>query len=478
MTTELRASRFGAVRELAPIWFAGERFDGSALEALARAHAARLARLGVVAGDRVAVMAETGPRLLAAVVAHLRLGVVHVPVNTRYRAEEVEYIVADAGAKVCLRALEADPAPSEFSWPEAPSGDALALIVYTSGTTARPKGVVWRHDALARNLAAVMALWEVTADDVVSLALPLFHVHGLGLGVLGAWLLGGAAVRLHRRFEPALLANDCRAGATLFMGVPTMYHNLVAHFAAVPADAEACRAARLFTAGSAALSAALFEGFRAHTGHAILERYGMTETGFTLSNPYRGERRRGSVGRPVPGIAVRLVDDDGRAIEGDDEPGEIWVAGDALMSEYWQARDATTAAFASADGGRWFRTGDVATRDADGYFHIVGRRSTDIVKSGGFKIGTREIEDVLATDPRVREVAVVGVPDPKWGEALLAVVALADGVVVESDATFLEELRVLVAGHLADFKRPRALRIVDALPRNALGKVQKSLLVG
>ena len=478
MTTELRVSRFGSVRALAPIWFEGERFDSVALEALARAHAARLAGIGVVAGDRVAVWAATGPRLLAAVVAHLRLGVVHVPVNTRYAPDEVAYIVADAGARVCLTTLEAAPAPDDFCWPDAPAGEALALIVYTSGTTAKPKGVVWRHDTLAENLAAVMTLWEVTAGDVVSLALPLFHVHGLGLGVLGAWLLQGAQVRLHRRFEPRLLADDCRAGATFFLGVPTMYHGLVAHFAAVPEDADACRAARLFTAGSAALSDALFEGFRTWTGHAILERYGMTETGFTLSNPYRGERRRGSVGRPVPGFAVRLVDDDGRVIEGGDETGEIWVAGAALMTEYWNLPEATGAAFQADGGARWFRTGDVATRDRDGYFHIVGRRSTDIVKSGGFKIGTREIEDVLATDPRVREIAVIGVPDAKWGEALMAVVVLSDGVVVESDATFLEELRALVAAHLADFKRPRALKIVDALPRNALGKVQKSLLVG
>ncbi|MFO0744731.1 MAG: AMP-binding protein [Myxococcota bacterium] len=458
------------------------------LDALSRRHAEHLARHGVVAGERVAVMAGASIELVAALLAHLRLGVVHVPVNHRYRPDEVDYIVAHSGARLLVtdlghlaeepapRSTRADGAdPDAAAWrATAPEADALALIVYTSGTTGRPKGVMLSHRALAANLGAMMALWQVDARDVLSLALPLFHVHGLGLGVLGALLLAHATIRLHARFEPAAIVADFAAAegpATVFMGVPTMYHGLLEHLGNDPSAAAVLARARLFTAGSAALSASCFERFRAATGHAILERYGMTETGFTLSNPYRGERRPGTVGLPVPGVALRLDDPD-RAADPAGETGEIEVRGEGLMDGYWQDDAATRAAF--RDG--WFRTGDVAARDADGYFRIVGRASTDIIKSGGFKIGAREIEDVLRLDARLGEVAVLGVPDPKWGEVVVAVVAAAPGATLPSEDALLAELQALADQHLADYKQPRRVRIAAELPKNAMGKVQKTLL--
>lgn len=429
------------------------------LDRLARVHAAWLTRQGIGAGERVAVMMASSVELVAVTLAHLRTGVVHVPVNTRYRQDEVDYIVAHSGARALVTELiEGDAA----SWSEGPDERALAMLIYTSGTTGRPKGVMQSHRALAANIGAVMRLWEVEGD-VVCLTLPLFHVHGLGLGILGALIVSNCVIRLHAKFDiDAVLADfvSDEYRATLFMGVPTMYHALLERLDARPAEAEALRSARLFTAGSAALSARDFERFRAATGHTILERYGMTETGFTLSNPYRGARRAGSVGLPIPGVEVRLED------------GEIQIRGANVMDGYWSDPETTAATF-TADG--WFKTGDVAELD-DGYFRIVGRASTDIIKSGGFKIGAREIEDVLASEPRFAELAVIGVADDKWGEVIAAVVVAKDGVALPPEDVLLAELQALVGARLADFKRPRVVRIVTALPRNAMGKVQKTAL--
>jgi len=428
-----------------------------ALDALARGHAARLAALGVGPGERVAVMLPTSVELIAVTLAHLRLGVVHVPINTRYQPDEVDYIVTHAEVRVLISDWqESEPM---VRWSDEPAADDVAMIIYTSGTTGRPKGVMQTHASLAANIGAVMRLWRVSSSDVLSLALPLFHVHGLGLGVIGALLLSGARVRLHAKFEVRAIVADFVTSAdpaTLFMGVPTMYHGLLAHLDAHPDDGRALAGARLFTAGSAALAAHAFERFREATGHAILERYGMTETGFTLSNPYDGERRAGTVGKAVPGVDVRVAD------------GEIQVRGASLSRGYWRDPEATAASF-TADG--WFKTGDVAEVDDDGYHRIVGRASTDIIKSGGFKIGAREIEDVLAKDERLVEVAVIGVPDDKWGEIVAAVVVAKPGVALPE--TLLAELQALAGEHLADFKRPRAVCVIDALPRNAMGKVQK-----
>ena len=433
--------------------------SGVAFEAMVTAYARWLTReVAPALGDRIAVLSETTPLTIAMLIAHLRLGLVHVPVPPRYSADEIAHIVADCGARLVRPEEVALDDSTPIAWP-AVRQDALAWIVYTSGTTGRPKGVMTSHAALAANLLAVTSLWDVGPTDRVIAALPLFHVHGLGLAVLGS-LLRGASVLLVTKFSAERVVHAFRdEGATVFMGVPTMYHLLLEHLAAHDVD-DVLRRARLFTAGSAALSAAAFREFERRTGHAILERYGMTETGFTLSNPYDGERRPGAVGLPVPGVEVRLVGEGGDEVA-DGELGEIEVRGAGLMAGYWGRPEAT----AQSMRGDWFKTGDTAVRE-DGYVRIVGRTSTDIIKTGGFKVGAREVEDVLMASGVLVECAVLGVPDPRWGEVVAA-------VIVPMGQVDVAALEGWVADRLVDYKRPRRWSLVDALPRNALGKVQK-----
>lgn len=342
------------------------------------------------------------------------------------------------------------------------------MLIYTSGTTGKSKGVALSYKALADNTASVTGLWRFAPEDRLVLALPLFHVHGLVLGVTGM-LVNGLTLLLEPRFDPARVVEAFASeGATVLMGVPTMYVRLLEHLDAHPEAADALRKARLFTAGSAPLPAADFEAFRAKTGHAILERYGMSETLFTLSNPYDGERRPGTVGRATPGSSVRIVDDEGRDTA-DGELGEIVVKSDGMMSAYW-GREADTAA-SFRDG--WFLTGDVARRAADGYVTIVGRKSVDVIKSGGYKIAAREIEDVLRRHPKVKDAAVVGLEDRVWGQRIAAALVLADGC---EPVAACAEVAAFAAEHLADYKKPRDVVALPELPRNALGKVQKHLL--
>ncbi|MBV1861328.1 MAG: AMP-binding protein, partial [Nannocystaceae bacterium] len=337
---------------------------------------------------------------------------------------------------------------------------------YTSGTTGRSKGATLSLAAVVDGIAALIGLWGWSRDDVLSLQLPLFHVHGLCIGVHGS-LLAGMCMLIHPRFSPQAVVQDVAdRGASVFMGVPTMYTRLLGHLDANPSDAASLRAARLFTAGSAALPAADLEAFERHTGHRILERYGMSETLITFSNPLEGERRPGSVGREVPGVRSRVVDEAGAELRAG-VVGELQVQTPALMTDYWNNPQATAASF----DGPWFRTGDVVVRDDDGYVRIVGRMSVDINKSGGFKISAREIEEVLLLHPAVAEAAVVGLPDDTWGERIEAVVVLARPL---SDAQAV--LVAHAAASLADYKKPRAVHILEALPRNALGKLQKVAL--
>ena len=479
-------------------------------------YVALLERAGVKRGDRVAIFAETCPEIVASLVGHLASGVVHVPINTRYKADEARHILEDSAA-VAVLAREGDechgileeilrvgrpralrevislahafpsspspsPSPSSFSKKSlllssseqrsSSSADDPAILIYTSGTTGKSKGVVLSHRALEENTRAVMELWKFTEHDRLVLALPLFHVHGLCLGVAGA-LLTGFTLLLEERFDAArVVAAFAGEGATAFMGVPTMYVRLLEHLDAHPEAAESLRKARLFTAGSAPLPETDFLAFREKTGHAILERYGMSETLFTLSNPFGGERRPGTVGFPVPGCSVRLVDDDGSDSPAG-ELGEIRVKSNGIMSGYWGRPEDTAAAF--RDG--WFLTGDVARRDADGYVTIVGRSSTDIIKSGGFKISAREIEDVLRRHPAVKDAAVVGLPDRVWGQRIAAALVLVGGAAPVAAEAVCEAVAAFAAEQLADFKKPRDLRAFPELPRNALGKVQKHLVV-
>lgn len=480
-SADAEAVRFGDVA-----WTFGRWSDE------ADAHLADLRAHGLEPGDRVAVLADGHPRLLAAVLGHARGGLVHVPINTRYREAEIEHILADSGARVVLvdeahealvaqtptgarlprLQLERSLATPAAGTPASEVDDAAtAVIIYTSGTTGKSKGVELSYRALADGLGALTDLWRWTPADRLVLALPLFHVHGLGIGIYGS-LIQGNRITLCSRFEPAEVVEAIAAGGTIFMGVPTMYSILLEYLEQNRARAEALRGARLFTSGSAALPADDFRRFEALTGHRILERYGMTETLLTLSNPYDGERRPGSVGLPVPGCEIRVVDEVGEDV-GAGESGELWIRWSGLMSGYWGRAEATREAI--SDG--WFRTGDVVTRAADGYVSIVGRKSVDIIKSGGFKISAREIEEVLARHPAVRECAVIGVPDPRWGQSITAAVVPARADDASDPAHLLSALAEHVGEALADYKKPRGLLVLDALPRNALGKLQKHRLL-
>jgi len=330
-------------------------------------------------------------------------------------------------------------------------GDAAAGIIYTSGTTGASKGAILTHHNFAANALNLLTCWQITSGDRLLLALPLFHVHALGNGV-HCWLISGCRMRLVPRFEHSTAAAtflDFRP--TLFFGVPTIYVRLLD----IPEEqARAIGSAmRLFVSGSAPLPAHVLEAFRARFGHTILERYGMSETMMNLSNPYVGERRPGSVGLPLPGVSVKLVE------------GELYLKGPNVFPGYWRREEATRAAF--ADG--WFRTGDLAERSPDGYYTLCGRRS-DLIISGGFNIYPREIEEFLQEQEEVAEAAVVGVPDHVRGEVPVAYVVLRSAIASEVLGDRCRE-------KLASFKAPREFVVVERLPRNALGKVQKHLLV-
>jgi malonyl-CoA/methylmalonyl-CoA synthetase len=353
-----------------------------------------------------------------------------------------------------------------------PAPEAPALIVYTSGTTGRPKGAVLPRRAISSNLDALAEVWQWTEHDVVAHGLPLFHVHGLVVGILGPIRRGGSARHLGRFSPEAVQAALTRADApaTMLFGVPTMYRRLADAAQDSPELAAALGGARLLVSGSAALPANEHARLQELTGRGVVERYGMTETLMNTAIHAGGRPAPGTVGPPLPGVDVRLLDDDGRPIEGSDGEtiGEIQVRGPNLFLEYLNRPDATRAAI--RDG--WFATGDMATRTADGYIRIVGRRATDLIKSGGYKIGAGEIEGCLREHPAVQDAAVTGEADADLGERVVAWVVLRDGAVVDR-----AELSDHVAAQLAPHKRPRTVRFLRELPRNELGKVQKQRLV-
>lgn len=455
--------------------------------------AARLAGAG-----RVAVWATPTPETVVAVVAALRAGVPAVPLNPKTGTRELAHIVADsepaavlAGAgdvlPPVLDALEridvdvdADTAPGGdggVALPE-PSPESPALVVYTSGTTGPPKGAILPRRAIAASLDALEDAWQWTGEDVLVHALPLFHVHGLILGVLGPLRRGGS-VRHLGRFSTEAVARELSSGGTMLFGVPTMYHRLAeALDSSAPGAAELAKAlagARLLVSGSAALPVHDHERIAAATGRRVIERYGMTETLMNTGVRADGEPRPGTVGAPLRGVELRLVEEDGTVLTRDaaapDAIGEIQVRGPNLFTGYLNRPDATAAAL-TGDG--WFRTGDMATRDADGYVRIVGRKATDLIKSGGYKIGAGEIENALLDHPGVREAAVTGEPDPDLGERIVAWVVAADPAAPPT----AEELADHVAAQLSPHKRPRTVRYLDALPRNDLGKIMKRSLHG
>jgi malonyl-CoA/methylmalonyl-CoA synthetase len=415
--------------------------------------------------DRVAVWAHPSLETCVAVVAGLLAGVAVVPLNPKLGARELEHILADSAPGLVLDEISLAPGGDPAAFDE-PDPETPAMIVYTSGTTGPPKGVVLPRRSIASNLDALAAAWEWTADDVVVHGLPLFHVHGLIIGVLGPLRRGGA-VRHVGRFSPAAVAEELAGAGTMLFGVPTMYHRLAQECEQDRKIAAVLGRARLLVSGSAALPATDHERIAKATGQRVVERYGMTETLMNCGMRASGERRPGTVGPPLDGVSLRIVGEDGVPVE-DGEVGEIEVRGPNLFLGYLNRPDAT--AEAMRDG--WFHTGDVAIREHDGYVRIVGRRATDLIKSGGYKIGAGEIENALLEHPGVAEVAVTGQPDEDLGERVVA------WVVPAGAPPSADELADHVARLLAPHKRPRVVRFVESLPRNEMGKVMKRALDG
>ncbi|MGW3955644.1 acyl-CoA synthetase [Streptomyces sp. NPDC004752] len=439
---------------------------------------------GVRGAGRVAVWATPELETAVGVVGALLAGVAAVPLNPKSGEGELSHILSDSSPSLVLAAPGARlPAPLEGlarvdvdahgdgDVPEHRPADAdPALVVYTSGTTGPPKGAVLPRRAVAATLDALADAWQWTADDVLVHGLPLFHVHGLVLGVLGPLRRGGS-VRHLGRFDTQGVARELNDGATMLFGVPTMYHRVAEALPEDPGLAKALGRARLLVSGSAALPVHDHERITAATGQRVIERYGMTETLMNTSVRADGEPRAGTVGVPLPGVELRLVEEDGTVLAAYDGEtvGEIQVRGPNLFTEYLNRPDATAAAF-TADG--WFRTGDMAVREADGYIRIVGRKATDLIKSGGYKIGAGEIENALLEHPGVREAAVTGEPDADLGERIVAWIVPADA----QSPPGTEELADHVARRLAPHKRPRVVRHLAALPRNDMGKIMKRAL--
>jgi fatty acid CoA ligase FadD36 len=423
---------------------AGVALSREQLLGAAGAVAARIAGAPAVAVDATAT-AET----VVAVVGGLLAGVPVVPVPPDSGPAEREHILRDSGA-VPLPPVDLAER-GDWTRPET-RPDATAFILYTSGTTGAPKGVLIPRQAVAADLDALAEAWEWTADDTLVHGLPLFHVHGLVLGVLGPLRIGSRLLHTGRPTPAAYAA----AAGTLYFGVPTVWGRVTQDASA----ARALRGARLLVSGSAPLPAPVFRDLEALTGQRPVERYGMTETLITVSTRAGGERRPGSVGLPLPGIRTRV------AVEPGAEIGELQLTGPTLFDGYLGRPEATAASF-TEDG--WFRTGDIAAIEPDGMHRIVGRASTDLIKSGGYRIGAGEVENALLDHPSVREAAVIGAPHADLGQEIVAYV-VAEGEIGE------RELIDFVAGHLSVHKRPRKVRFLDALPRNAMGKPQKRLL--
>jgi malonyl-CoA/methylmalonyl-CoA synthetase len=434
--------------------------------------------------ERVAVWATPSLETCVSVVGALTAGTPVVPINPKSGERELGHIVDDSEPSLVLAAPSAElpaaldqlerldvelsgsiqPLPGEAD-PESP-----ALVVYTSGTTGPPKGVLLPRRAIASNLDALAQAWQWTGDDVLTHGLPLFHVHGLVLGVLGPLRLGGTVHHLGSFSIEAVAGELSGGGATMLFGVPTMYHRLADAAESDAAVADALKQARLLVSGSAALSTTDHERIESATAQRVVERYGMTETLMNCAVRADGDRRPGTVGPPVDGVDLRLVDEDGAVVDvsDGDTVGEIQVRGPNLFLGYLNRPDATEEAF--SDG--WFRTGDVATREPDGYIRLIGRQSTDLIKSGGFKIGAGEIETALLEHPGVAEAAVTGEPDDDLGERIVAWIVATDDHSKPPEKEIVDHVARLLTPH----KRPREVRYLDELPRNDMGKVQKKRL--
>ncbi|MEM1031434.1 MAG: AMP-binding protein [Myxococcota bacterium] len=435
----------------------------------------------VAPGDRVGLLVAPGARWVSSLLALWRRGAVAVPLSPLHPPRERARLLAEVRARHwvvdpehrCPEVGATALVPAPTSGPDGDGGSSFsvetreerALILFTSGTTGRPKGAQLTHRQLAHQGQLLGRAWRLGPETRLLHALPLHHMHGIAIALLPTLQAGGAA-RCLPRFD-AETVWERFSSVDVFMGVPAMYHRLLARYDAAPPERQrawraGATALTLCTSGSAALPITLAARWRAIHGHIPLERYGMTEIGVGCSNPFDPDaRRRGTVGPPLPTQSMRIVDGAGR----DTDEGEVWVKGPSVFAGYFERPEANREAF--VDG--WFKTGDVGRFEADGSLRLLGRRSVDIIKSGGYKLSALEIEEALRDHPAVADVAVVGVPSEAWGEAAIA-------VVVPAREASADDLRTWCKDHLAAYKVPRVVTFVDALPRNALGKVQKPAL--
>jgi malonyl-CoA/methylmalonyl-CoA synthetase len=458
---------------------------GRAMERASRIARALERRHGSLVGLRVLLALPPGIDWVEAFLAILACRAVAVPLPLAAPAPEVAYFASDSGATLAIaddeRSARLPPGlpvfgprfPIEAGLDDAPSklearADDVALLLYTSGTTGKPKGARLTHANLAAQVDVLQRAWGMTERDVLLHVLPLHHLHGVVVALLHA-LTTPCRVHVLARFDASRVIEELR-DATVFMAVPTMYQRLLDAADALDAEARAAfesnaRGLRLATSGSAALPASLAERWRGITGAIPLERYGMTEIGMALSNPLDpSARRAGTVGLPLPTVELRLVDESGA----DAEVGELWVRGPSVFAGYHERDDATRAAF--RDG--WFLTGDVGRREDGGVIRLLGRTSVDILKTGGEKVSALEIEEALREHPAVAEIAVVGLPDPAWGDRVTAAVVLREGAELS-----IEGLRAWARSRLVAYKIPQSLVVMAALPRNAMGKVEKKRLI-
>jgi len=437
--------------------------------------------------ERIAMLLPAGRDYVTALLGIWRAGGVGVPLSTGAAVRELEYALKTAratrlvssGAMADRIRASCEELNIEIVAVSDRAGDAAAtlpsitperraMMLFTSGTTSQPKGVVSTHRNVTAQISALIEAWRWTSDDRIPLFLPLHHIHGI-INVLCCALWAGARIDLLDGFDARAILDRVRVGRyNVFMAVPTIYVKLIGALEQLPAtDRESvCKGfgdMRLMVSGSAACPVSVHEQWRALTGQTLLERYGMTEIGMALSNPYEGERRPGTVGQPLPGVEVILVDETGARISEENQPGEIWVRGENVFLEYWDNKEATEKEFTDD----WFHTGDIAER-VDDYYRILGRSSVDIIKSGGYKLSALEIESALLDHAAIAECAVVGMPDDTWGEAVNAAVVLKKNATLSAD-----ELRAWCKNRMSGYKVPKVIRFMDALPRNAMGKVTK-----
>lgn len=436
--------------------------------------------------QRVAVLIPSGFHYVATQWGIWRAGGIAVPLCVSHPRPELEYVIADSKATIVLAhpefeavlrpiaetrnlrfLLTSDALPDAVEHLPVVEPTRRALILYTSGTTGKPKGVVTTHQTIQAQITSLIAAWGWTAADRILHVLPLHHIHGI-INVLSCALWAGAECHMVRKFEAEAVWQRLGEGnLTLFMAVPTIYVKLIAAWEAAPIAEQTrltagCTNLRLMVSGSAALPVPILEQWQRISGHFLLERYGMTEIGMALSNPLQGQRLAGYVGTPLPGVEVRLVDEAG-AVVAPGTPGEIQVKGPTVFSEYWQKPEATAKAFREG----WFCTGDLAVVEQDNY-RILGRISVDIIKTGGYKVSALEIESLLLTHPEIQECAVVGVDDPEWGERVCVAVVLRSG-----GHLTLADLRSWAKASLAVYKVPTQMQVVTELPRNVMGKLTK-----